>query len=132
MGVLSWSEELNVGVAFMDDDHAEAARLINALAEAEGDALKALFAEFLHHTEEHFGREEEMMRHIHFFAYGPHKGEHDRVLDELRAVEARIAAGETETLQPYFTEALPQWLLTHRNTMDAITAQVARQAGYRG
>lgn len=128
MSVLEWHAGLNVGVGFMDDDHAVAAAQINALAAADLPGRVVLLREFLDHCRHHFAREEEMMRQTGFFAYGCHQDEHERVLAELQAVLARLETGEAQ--DGYFAKDLPEWLTNHRNTMDFVTAEFARRAGY--
>lgn len=128
MSVLEWHAGLNVGVEFMDDDHAVAAGQINALAEAALPQRLDLLHHFIDHCRDHFAREEKMMTQTGFFALGCHQGEHQRVLAELAAVLAKLQAGEPQ--DSYFTKTLPEWLMIHRNTMDAVTAQFAMQAGY--
>jgi len=129
MAVLEWHTGLNVGVDFMDDDHAVAAAQINALAEAVLPQRLELARAFLDHCRHHFGREEEMMQATGFFAYGCHQGEHERVLTELEAVVAKLETGDPQ--DTYFAKTLPEWLMIHRNTMDFVTAEFARNAGWR-
>lgn len=128
MSVLDWHDDLAVGIAFIDDDHHEAVELINALAGAEGEERLTLFRRYLAHAEEHFAREEELMRQIGFFAYVPHSDEHRRVLDSLRAVLADLEAGLAVAPATTTTD-LAEWLLAHRNSMDYVTAQFARAQG---
>lgn len=130
MAALDWHDGLNVGVGFMDADHAEAAALINALAEGGAEARIGTLEHFIDHCREHFAREEAMMQKTGFFAYGCHQGEHQRVLAELDGVLARLKAGEAQ--DAYFARDLPDWLMNHRNTMDFVTAEFARSAGYAG
>ncbi|GAB6051265.1 bacteriohemerythrin [Magnetospira thiophila] len=127
MIVLPWTEDFKVGVDFMDEDHQEAVDLINRMAETSGSERRELMAKFLDHCTAHFAREEEMMRQIGFFAYPMHQGEHERVLAELRVVLSRLDSGEEDQLSAYFTTALPNWLIDHRNTMDMITATFSLQ-----
>lgn len=129
MAVLEWHKGLNVGVDFMDNDHDVAARQINALAEAALPQRLELAREFLDHCRHHFAREEQMMQATGFFAYGCHQGEHERVLAELAAVVAKLETGDPQDL--YFAKSLPEWLMNHRNTMDFVTAEFARKAGWR-
>lgn len=128
MSVLEWHAGLNVGVGFMDDDHAVAAGQINALAEAGPAERIELLRAFLDHCRHHFAREEEMMRQTGFFALGCHQGEHERVLAELEDVLAKLEAGDAQ--DGYFTKDLPNWLMIHRNTMDFVTAEFAMKAGF--
>lgn len=128
--VIRWSDALKVGIEFVDHDHQEAVEIINRMAAIawEGGVPLADLAAFRHHCADHFAREEEMMRNVAFFATEPHGAEHRRVLAELDATLARLAAGED--CRAYFTEALPQWFLDHRATMDFVTADFARERGW--
>lgn len=128
MQALHWHDGLNVGMAFMDHDHAEAAAQINALAAAQGPERRALLPHFIDHCREHFAREEAMMEKTGFFAFACHQGEHQRVLAELATVQSKLEAGDAQ--DGYFTQGLPAWLMNHRNTMDFVTAEFARSAGY--
>jgi hemerythrin len=130
MATLDWHDGLNVGVSFMDADHVEAAALINALAASGGDARIATLERFIAHCRDHFAREEAMMEKTGFFAYGCHQGEHVRVLAELDIVLIRLKAGDAQ--DEYFAKVLPGWLMNHRNTMDFVTADFARNAGFTG
>lgn len=130
MAVLNWTADLNVDVAFMDHDHEEAAALINGMAATAGAERVALLEKFIAHCREHFGREEAMMTQVGFFAQGCHTGEHERVLAELEGVLAKEKAGQS--LDQYFTSGLPEWLMNHRNSMDFVTADFARRAGFTG
>lgn len=129
MAALDWHEGLNVGVGFMDHDHEEAAALINALADAEGAAARIpVMEQFIGHCRDHFGREERMMEQTGFFAHGCHAGEHQRMLIELADVLEKLKGGQS--LDDYFRRELPLWLMNHRNTMDFVTAEFARKAGW--
>jgi hemerythrin len=130
MTVIRWSDDLKVGLHFVDDDHHEAVILMNEMSDASGERRTVLLRQFLTHCEEHFAREEAMMRDTAFFALAPHKAEHERVLDEMRQTLAALEAGEARA--DYFAEALPQWFLGHRKSMDLVTANFARQRGYGG
>jgi hemerythrin len=128
--VIRWSDALLVGMGFIDRDHQEAVEAINRMAAASQDGLPVLadLEAFRHHCAEHFGREENMMRQVSFFALEPHSGEHERVLAEMDQILSRVRAGEP--CLSYFTEALPQWFLEHRATMDFVTADFARNRGW--
>lgn len=127
-------------VAFMNADHAQEVRLVNAVeaaleAHARGEGTLAAVVEQLSllavHTREHFLREETAMREARFPAYPVHKAEHDRVLAEMDA-EARAfrERGDGPRLSRYLAEALPAWFVHHIRTMDAVTAgHLARQRG---
>jgi hemerythrin len=126
-----------VALPFINEDHHKEAELLNEL----GDAVKGHRSgkvpvetvlhklEALHeHTREHFGREEEAMRSVAFPPYPVHKGEHERVLEEMESEETHFReTGDTARLWSYVSEGVPAWFTNHILTMDAITAQFVAQ-----
>ncbi|HET8734185.1 MAG TPA: hemerythrin family protein [Anaeromyxobacteraceae bacterium] len=126
-----------VALPFINEDHHREAELLNELADAvKGHKtgkvpvetvlhrLEALYE----HTREHFGREEEAMRSVSFPPYPVHKGEHERVLEEMEAEETHFReTGDTGRLWSYVSEGVPAWFTNHILTMDAITAQFVAQ-----
>lgn len=130
MSVIQWNEGLNVGVGFMDHDHTEAADMINVLAASHGAERIAALEAFIAHCRDHFAREEAMMAETGFFALHCHRDEHTRVLAEFDVVLARLKGGDEQ--DEYFDRTLPGWLMNHRNTMDFVTANFARSAGFVG
>lgn len=114
-------------VAFMNDDHAQAAaelETLQALAvTADRDALAAATRQFLLHNQQHFAREEAAMQATAFPAYLVHKAEHDRVLEWLGGLVAMLDAGRDDTaLRQVVLDEIPAWLGRHIETMDRVTA----------
>lgn len=128
MPKLAWTDDLAVGVAFIDDDHRAFIEALAAIADAPDAALAELFDALLIHTEEHFAREEAEMKRINFFATETHVGEHGRVLQEMRRFRNHLAKGNTAFARQYLTEQVPGWFYIHRNTMDQATAARIREA----
>ena len=127
-----------VSLAFMNEDHAEEARLLNLLAEAiaalrhgQGQAAAVLerYAALDAHTRAHFAREEAAMQRAHFPPAPVHKAEHDMVLAEMAEEGRRFREhGDGDRLWAYVSQAVPSWFLGHVQTMDLVTARfVARQ-----
>ena len=82
-------------VAFMNQDHADEARLLNAAGGAveayraggaAKDQVKAALEALYVHTRAHFAREESAMVDASFPAYSFHQAEHVRILGELGAL----------------------------------------------
>ena len=127
-----------VAVEFMNSDHHEAVDLANVL-EAHLDAedggvdeaaVEASLRAFLDHTREHFGREEEEMLRTRFPVYSVHKGEHDRVLEDMEAIYGDwVESKDAQKLLAWVRGPLPEWLVEHIQTMDTITAQFIASAG---
>ena len=117
-----------VAMASMNDTHLEDIIIINQLTAAaenkDADAASQIFAKLVAHTIEHFSGEEAMKREKNFPPYPVHKGEHDRVLKELKAVEQRFnEEKDFELIKAYVEGALAPWLLDHIKTLDTVTAQ---------
>lgn len=129
MAALTWSDDLKVGVEFMDEDHQVTVEQLGELLTADDASFPALFDAFVEHLAEHFGREEELMQRIGFFAYGCHSGEHQRVLGEMRGLVDAARSGRLGMARAYAAEVVPDWFKNHRDSMDFVTAQFARQHG---
>ena len=78
------------------------------------------YLEFLKDVENHFAFEEDLMRKYNFFAYVPHKMEHDRVLNEIYDLKEHL--NDYEYLDNYFKNTFLPWLDNHISTMDTVTA----------
>lgn len=118
---------------FMNEDHKEATLLTNKLyaaiqaIDAENsdarDTITELLASFYSHNKAHFAREEAEMERTGFPAYGCHKGEHERVLEELESVLQQWQQGmPPQALEHYLTATVAPWFINHINTMDTVTA----------
>jgi len=121
-----------VAIEFMNEDHQEAVELLNLLLEAlsEGteDEVTASLQNFYVHNREHFAREEEQMLRVNFPPYGCHKGEHDRVLAEIKEVIERWETdADREALLNYINHTVLDWFMNHINTMDTVTAMFISQ-----
>lgn len=122
-------EDLIVGVAAIDDDHAASIALWkDARDAAPADFLAALTA-WVDHLEAHFGREEALMTAIAYKEIGHHKAEHARVIGEGRRFVAQVAAGRSMMARAYAVEMIPDWFRRHVVMFDSEVARVARLAG---
>ena len=84
MPTLTWSDDLNLGVAAMDATHTEFVDLL-AQAEASSDAdLLQHWATLVAHTQVHFDNEDRYMVATHFAASNCHSTHHHMVLKVMR------------------------------------------------
>ena len=116
-----------VAMDSMNDTHLEDLLMINAISKAidnqEIEKISTMLQELIEHTVAHFSGEEEMMREKMFPPYPIHKGEHDRALNELRAVSQNFEdTKDLQTLQNYIDTTLSPWLIEHIQTLDTVTA----------
>jgi len=122
-----------VPLDFVNADHREEGRLLNALAEAvdaldagRGDpaGVAARLSELRAHTAAHFGREDDAMRRTGFPAFSIHHAEHVRILaeldDEIRRFEK---TGDAHRLRAWVLGDVPAWFRNHIETMDLVTAR---------
>ncbi len=122
-----------VPLEFINADHREEGRLLNALADAldaldagRGNAAEvgARLAALRDHTAAHFGREDDAMRRTGFPAFPIHHAEHVRVLAELDDETRRYAeTGDAARLRAWTLGDVPQWVANHIETMDLVTAR---------
>ncbi|QSA97064.1 bacteriohemerythrin [Methylococcus sp. EFPC2] len=129
MSTLEHAGLLQVGHDLIDQDHAEFLDLLGRL-DAESDAeFPALFAQLCSHTEQHFERENQLMRQSAFPAEAEHKGEHQRVIGEFRQFKSRVDRGLIPFARCFVRENLPGWLKLHVSTMDsALVAHLKAQS----
>ncbi len=91
-------------------------KLLNELNENK-DITNTL-EEFIDDVKEHFSFEEDLMQKYQFFAYLPHKMEHDRILNELNNLRGKT----NKEIKQYLNEQFIPWLNQHIDTMDTVTA----------
>lgn len=121
-----------VSQAFMNDTHKEDVDIINAIFEEilafekgadNSDIIDTKYQGWIAHTIDHFRTEEEEMIEAAFPPYPMHKGEHDKVLTQMKEVfEVWKSQRDIKILKTYFIEFIPEWLVAHISTMDAMTA----------
>jgi hemerythrin len=121
-----------VSQPFMNKTHAEDVDLINALfhmilaferGEESASNIDISYQTWIEHTIEHFTTEEIEMLEASFPPYHIHKGEHDRILEQMHEVlDIWENSRDIKVLKHYFIEVIPEWLVTHISTMDAMTA----------
>ncbi len=123
MVLIRWLDSFDIGIPDIDAEHRELVDLINAFHEALLDPANASDArDFLgaiyDRISAHFKHEELEMLAREFAEYWPHKGDHERLLDELRDM---IAACNDH--QPVDADALSirleRWFSIHFRTFDA-------------
>jgi len=127
--VLAWSEQLAIGHATMDDTNREFVEQLNRVGDAPDEGVLAALDNFIAHTEAHFGQEEQWMDAIEFPPRGCHRGEHEKVLETVREVRKRVAAGDYR-LGRTLAEALAEWFPQHALSMDSILTLYMKEIGF--
>jgi hemerythrin len=119
--LLVWNDEWNTGIPDVDEMHMAMAVKLNQVFELFRECCEAAehehllsnaLNEFLELTREHFGDEEEKMRHCNYPDYANHKKEHIMLVAELvqymRELEQRRVAMDSMT-----QSNLKNWLIAH-------------------
>ncbi|MBF0246514.1 MAG: hemerythrin [Alphaproteobacteria bacterium] len=121
--LLKWSEEhLALGVGVMDGYHREFISIQNALTFVPKSVFAPLLKELVRHTQEHFAHEELLMKETDFPAFWEHRGEHNRLLGELKAMLMRAERGSLVLPREFINSQLPEWFQLHLITMDSALA----------
>lgn len=121
-----WSDKLRVRFEPMNEIHREFALLCAELAQSGPDELPARLDALIAHCVAHFEMEDQWMTEHDFAAGGCHIQEHRTVLELMREVQSRVAAGET-SLGLRLAEELPHWFEQHVDTMDNMLAHFMAQ-----
>ena len=93
-----WRNELVLSVPQLDDQHRELLEFANDLratveAGSPRSEVEHLLTGLVHAVESHFTGEEDLMLARGYAAYGEHRDEHNKLLDQLHLVEKDLASG---------------------------------------
>ena len=121
--LIEWDPQVfRLGVAAMDETHAQFVDLLNRLDAAVNSEFPSLFAQLYEHTKSHFAEEEARMLRCSFPATTEHSSEHRRVLSELAQIQKQVNKGLISFGRAYVREGLPDWFRLHAATMDSALA----------
>ena len=127
MSLIEWKPEYAVGNAAVDHEHRELIALINELHagirdRASQDEVAIGLGEIYAQIAAHFALEEKIMRDARYPDFGPHKTDHEALLDELSdiidGVETRGGYDEQD-----LSARLERWFSEHFRTHDAALHQ---------
>ena len=100
MSLIEWKPEFSVGDVAVDHEHRELIRLINnvhaaIVSGADRDRLAAGLGEIYAQIAAHFALEEKRMRDAGYADFGPHKADHESLLDQLADIIDGVEVGDT-------------------------------------
>lgn len=122
-------EDLVLGVAEIDADHAASIALWKVARDAAPAEFVVRLTAFVDHLAAHFAREEALMTAIAYKEIAHHRDEHMRVIAEGRRFCAQAAAGRTMMARAYATDLVPDWFRRHVLMFDSEVARVAKLSG---
>ena len=118
MPLITWTEELSIGVEAVDSDHQLLVHLINQLDEAVedgqgqdtvGSVLNVLFD----YTEYHFDREELLMEACGYVGFEKHRDMHSDLKAKVVEIRDAFLADEKAVLGVEVLQFLKDWLTDH-------------------
>ena len=124
MALVEWKDEFAVGVASVDHEHRQLIQLINDLhaslaSRPTKDAIALVLGEIHTKIAAHFALEERVMREHRYDQYEDHKGDHERLLDEIRDIMDRHEADAYFNYETALAMELRDWFAIHFRTKDA-------------
>ncbi len=134
MTYLVWSDDLAVGNNFIDNDHKKLIDMVNRLHELmqEGrgkDVLDKVLHNLVTYTQEHFRREEDLMRRIGFPGLADHQYEHQKLLKQVLDLQQKFESGAA-TLSIQVLHFLRDWLINHIGKSDMELAAASHGASH--
>ncbi len=131
MTYLTWSEDLAVGNHFIDGDHRKLIDMVNRLhlvmQEGRGkEVLGKVLHNLIVYTQEHFTREEDLMRRLQYAGLNAHKREHEKLLQQVHDMRQKFENG-TITLSVQVLHFLRDWLVEHIGESDKKLAAASRE-----
>jgi hemerythrin len=128
MALIEKTDVLVVGYDLIDNDHDEFINLLNQLNATDNANFPAQFQQLYEHTEQHFDRENQLMKQFSFPGETEHKSEHQRVLGEFKQFKSRVDKGLIAFGRSFVKDRLPQWFGLHVTAMDgALVAHINKQ-----
>jgi hemerythrin-like metal-binding protein len=121
--LLAWREQYALGLPAIDHEHRELIDMINetwargAAPGASPALTEEMLGELLSRISAHFALEERLMREARYDEYGPHKEDHEVLLDRLRDIMETVV--HTGYAADQFGRDLDGWFLGHFRTHDA-------------
>lgn len=118
MSLMTWTNEMSVGVKVLDEDHQKLVAMVNELHDGivEGhraEALVHVLDQLLSYTKSHFNREEALFERAHYPGLVAHKKEHDDLIKKALELQTRIRGGATSMLSLETMSFLKGWLSHH-------------------
>jgi hemerythrin len=122
--LIEWKDSYRTGLEEVDYEHQELIQLINELHARLNDpdapmTVPAFFGDLNRAITAHFALEERHMRDRNYDQLREHKGEHERLLDEIRDImDAYEAMAETDRTA-FLGKTLDDWFTIHFRTHDS-------------
>jgi hemerythrin-like metal-binding protein len=117
MPTVTWSEEFNVNVKIIDEQHQQMLDIVNSLhsaveARADKTILEKLLTDLFEHTRTHFSTEDELMKAHNYPGYEKHLHEHQVLLQHLDNLLTGFTGGKNPVFHSDY-DVSSDWVLIH-------------------
>lgn len=118
MPLMTWTEEMSVGVKVLDEDHKTLIAMLNDLndgieANRAKATLETVIEKLSNYTRFHFAREERMFAETGYSRGASHKAEHALLAKRVMNLQARFESGQSRELGMETMAFLKSWLTDH-------------------
>lgn len=129
MTPITWTEELETGIAVIDGQHRRILDYINDLLAADGATDNVvtgrIISDLVDYTYSHFAFEEALMEEAGYDSLPIHRKTHEAFCNRINDFKERAAAGEP--VADDLAELLRTWLLRHIMSDDKSYATLVRE-----
>ena len=114
--LITWSDELSVGIQEIDEQHKILVDLLNnlyrAIHEHHGnEATITTLNDLIEYTRIHFAVEESLMRVLDYPDYEEHKRHHEQLISQIHGLSEKVASGKHVGFE--LLHFLKNWLTRH-------------------
>lgn len=118
---VTWSEDLDTGIAVIDSQHRRIVDYINQLeahlGDNDRDAIQAVLVELVDYTQSHFAFEESLQEEAGYRYAKPHQKVHQLFIRRINEYSERFSLGQEIAHELH--QVLVSWLLNHIRRDDA-------------
>ncbi|MDR3710433.1 MAG: bacteriohemerythrin [Capsulimonadaceae bacterium] len=123
MPLLTWTDELSVGVAVIDSDHRNVVDKLNDLFDGAQTAqskekIDKLLNELIALTAAHFVREEQLFAQTEYPDVRTHRAQHAYLCKQALTIQQEFRSGVIESLSPEALDVLKNKLVNHMKGFD--------------
>ena len=117
MALITWTDELNLGISKIDDQHRQLVDIINEFGEASqkgkgSRVMNKILNELVGYTQEHFADEERLLADSGFPQLAQHQAQHRQLLQKIERFQYDFNQGG-KRITAKVEEFLQYWLTSH-------------------
>ena len=131
--LVTWTSDLTVNVALIDDQHKKLLQLVNDLYAAmkagkSASILERLLSDLAEYTVYHFDTEEKLFDQFNYEEAGPHKKVHAELKAQVVDFLTKLRSGQASVSMDLL-HFLKDWVVNHISRTDRRYSQFFRDCG---